>query len=419
MQIVSLLQVIVAILVMLILVLISIYVYLVYSDKHKRAKNENGQIGGSGEYGSQDKSRRGYESGKFQGVLSKESIFEFLDFDEILDNMIIRKDRTQYVMVIQCNGVNYDLMSEQEKLSVEEGFVRFLNTLRFPIQLYVQTRSLNLRDIIEEYKARVSTLSSDIEKLNAKIAQATASGNRAVKEKLEFEKRRKENVLEYGMDITEYVSRMSSNRNVLQQKTFVVVSYYTAEFGGGLDTYSKEEIDSMCFSELYTRCQNVMSALMSSEVTGKILDSEELAELLYVAYNRDDSEIYQLSKALDAQYDALYSTGKDVLEKRKKQIDEEIKLEAVDLATESIIDADKLRQPEIIEREEKIKEKALELIDDYKERMDDELYEGAKEQVEKKSKKRIEKATKKEDVEETEGTKVKVTRKRRTKKTEE
>ncbi len=419
MQIVSLLQVIVAILVMLILVLISIYVYLVYSDKHKRAKNENGQIGGSGEYGSQDKSRRGYESGKFQGVLSKESIFEFLDFDEILDNMIIRKDRTQYVMVIQCNGVNYDLMSEQEKLSVEEGFVQFLNTLRFPIQLYVQTRSLNLRDIIEEYKARVSTLSSDIEKLNAKIAQATASGNRAVKEKLEFEKRRKENVLEYGMDITEYVSRMSSNRNVLQQKTFVVVSYYTAEFGGGLDTYSKEEIDSMCFSELYTRCQNVMSALMSSEVTGKILDSEELAELLYVAYNRDDSEIYQLSKALDAQYDALYSTGKDVLEKRKKQIDEEIKLEAVDLATESIIDADKLRQPEIIEREEKIKEKALELIDDYKERMDDELYEGAKEQVEKKSKKRIEKATKKEDVEETEGTKVKVTRKRRTKKTEE
>ena len=419
MQIVSLLQVIVAILVMLILVLISIYVYLVYSDKHKRAKNENGQIGGSGEYGSQDKSRRGYESGKFQGVLSKESIFEFLDFDEILDNMIIRKDRTQYVMVIQCNGVNYDLMSEQEKLSVEEGFVQFLNTLRFPIQLYVQTRSLNLRDIIEEYKARVSTLSSDIEKLNAKIAQATASGNRAVKEKLEFEKRRKENVLEYGMDITEYVSRMSSNRNVLQQKTFVVVSYYTAEFGGGLDTYSKEEIDSMCFSELYTRCQNVMSALMSSEVTGKILDSEELAELLYVAYNRDDSEIYQLSKALDAQYDALYSTGKDVLEKRKKQIDEEIKLEAVDLATESIIDADKLRQPEIVEREEKIKEKALELIDDYKERMDNELYEGAKEQVEKKSKKRIEKATKKEDVEETEGTKVKVTRKRRTKKTEE
>ena len=351
MQIVSLLQVIVAILVMLILVLISIYVYLVYSDKHKRAKNENGQIGGSGEYGSQDKSRRGYESGKFQGVLSKESIFEFLDFDEILDNMIIRKDRTQYVMVIQCNGVNYDLMSEQEKLSVEEGFVQFLNTLRFPIQLYVQTRSLNLRDIIEEYKARVSTLSSDIEKLNAKIAQATASGNRAVKEKLEFEKRRKENVLEYGMDITEYVSRMSSNRNVLQQKTFVVVSYYTAEFGGGLDTYSKEEIDSMCFSELYTRCQSIISSISTCGVRGKILRSNELIELLYMAYNRDEAETFGLDKALKAGFNELYSTAPDIYEKRMKELDKEIEEKAMKKARAKVNEAKSDLQKQVEEKQ--------------------------------------------------------------------
>ena len=43
------------------------------------------------------------------------------------------------------------------------------------------------------------------------------------------------------------------------------------------------------------------------------------APLLYVAYNRDESEIYRLSQALDAQYDALYSTGKDVLEKKQEK----------------------------------------------------------------------------------------------------
>jgi len=73
-----------------------------------------------------------------------ENMNRFLDFDEVKDNMIIRKNRTQYVMVLQCQGVNYDLLSEAEKMAVEEGFVQFLNTLRFPIQLYVQTRSLNL-----------------------------------------------------------------------------------------------------------------------------------------------------------------------------------------------------------------------------------------------------------------------------------
>ena len=306
-----------------------------------------------------------------------------MEFDDIVDNMIVRKNRTQYIMVIQCNGVNYDLMSEQEKLAVEEGFVQFLNTLRFPIQLYVQTRSLNLRDIIDEYKVRVDALVTEINKLKEKMQQAEMHGNKPMVEKLKFEIRRKQNVLEYGINITEYVEKMSLNKNVLQQKTYVVVSYYTAEFGGKLDTYSKEEIDSMCFSELYTRCQNVISALATSEITSRILDSEELAELLYVAYNRDDSELLQLSKALDAQYDTLYSTGKDVLEKRKKQLDDEINFKALDIVTDSVVEAGKKQELNKLARERKIKQKALEILDEYKGQMDKELYDLTKKEVDK------------------------------------
>lgn len=92
------------------------------------------------------------------GVYTKDSVYKFMEFDEIKDNMIIRKNKEQFVMVIQCQGVNYDLMSAQEKLAIEEGFVQFLNALRFPIQLYVQTTSLNFKDIIEEYKLKVQTV---------------------------------------------------------------------------------------------------------------------------------------------------------------------------------------------------------------------------------------------------------------------
>ena len=75
------------------------------------------------------------------------SIYKFIEFDEIKDNMIIRRNRSQFAMVLQCQGINYDLLSEEEKYAVENGFIEFLNTLRFPIQLYIQTRSLNLREI--------------------------------------------------------------------------------------------------------------------------------------------------------------------------------------------------------------------------------------------------------------------------------
>ena len=346
------------------------------------------------------KKDQGY--GKFHGELTRESIYDFMEFDEIVDNMIIRKKSTQYIMVVQCNGVNYDLMSEQEKIGVEEGFVQFLNTLRFPIQLYIQSRTLNLRDIIEDYKQRVDVLANDIEKVDIKIAQAQAKNNRALKEKLEFEKRRKINVLEYGIDITDYVEKLSSNKNVLQQRTYVIVSYYTAEMGGGLDKYSKEEINNMCFSELYTRCQNIASALGTSGITSKILDSEELAELLYIAYNRDESELLTFAKALDSQYDSLYSSGKDVIQKKQEKLDQEINIAAIDIATDSILRADKRKQLEDLQKmqdlavkNEKIQERALDLLGAYEEQLNPRVYELAQDEIKNHESLKTEKAPKK------------------------
>lgn len=369
-------------------VMILLFALYFYLTKPKTVKSEKETELIESEEKENKETKKADPYGRFQGELSKESIFEFMEFDEIVDNMIIRKKGSQYIMILQCNGVNYDLMSENEKISVEEGFVQFLNTLRFPIQLYIQSRTLNLRDIIDDYKGRVDNLANDIEKMDIKIAQAQASNNRALKEKLEFEKRRKINVLEYGIDITDYVEKLSSNKNILQQRTYVVVSYYSAEIGGAVDKYSKEELYNMCFSELYTRCQNIASALGTSEISSKILDSEELAELLYIAYNRDEAEVLQLSKSLDAQYDALYSTGKDVLQKKQEKLDQEINIAAIDIATDSILKADKRKQLEDIQKmqdkeakKEKIKERALELIDAYEEQLNPRVYNLAKEEV--------------------------------------
>ena len=213
--------------VVIILILLLGVVYFVLANKKTKQKKNSGQdkVSEEDERVVETKSQN---YGKFQGVLTRESIKEFMEFEEIVDNMIVRKKGTQYIMVLQCNGVNYDLMSEQEKISVEAGFVQFLNTLRFPIQLYVQSRTLNLVDIIAEYKSRIEELNFEIQKIDGKIEDAIKKGNRALKEKLEFEKRRKINILEYGISITDYVEKLGSNKNILQQKTYVIVSYYSS-----------------------------------------------------------------------------------------------------------------------------------------------------------------------------------------------
>ena len=149
----------------------------------------------------------------------------------------------------------------------------------------------------------------------------------------------------------------------------------------------------MCFSELYMRCQNVASALATSQVSSTILDSEQLAELLYIAYNRDESEMVNLAKAIDSQYDSLYSTGKDVLLKKQEKIDQEINIAAIDLATDSILKADKQKQIEELElkinKEEKIKEKANELLDSYQNQLDPRVFSLAKQEIEKSGTKKL------------------------------
>lgn len=357
-----------------ILILVIVGLGIVYLMMNKKEKNEkNGQ---------KKKEDDDSKANTFNPGMTRESVRNFMEFDEIKDGMIVRKNKQQYVMVVQCQGVNYDLLSEEEKIAVEEGFVQFLNILRFPIQLYVQTRSLNLREITDEYKKKIKGIEEELETIRLHLRDASLRGDQKLINDLKFQERRKMNILEYGTDITDYVGRLSLNKNVLQQKTYLIVSYFASELGS-VDTYSKDEIANMCFSELYTRCQSLIRSLATSSVTGRVLNSEELAELLYVAYNRDDEELIQLSKALDVEYDRLYSVGKDVMEKKKEKIEQQMDIEAARLATDSMLEVDKRRnkQKEAIQKEEKIKKKALGLVEQYKGQMDRELYNGTKEEI--------------------------------------
>ena len=305
------------------------------------------------------------------------SIYKFMEFDEVTDNMIIRKNRQQYVMVIQCKGINYDLLSEDEKNAVEAGFVEFLNTLRFPVQLYILTRTLNLSEILNEYDKRIEDINSQIIKINSQIQMAQARGNLEAVNRLQFEKKRKENILEYGESIEEYTAKISESRNILQQKTYIVISYFTSEYGD-VSTYSKEEINDIAFTELYTRAQTLIRALSSAEVSGKVLNSEEIAELLYVAYNRDQSERYTLRDALNAQYDRLYSTARDVLEEKKARINRQVEEEASRLAAKSLVKADEINKKE---KEKRVKERAMEMIDEYKGEISNQLYKETQKQI--------------------------------------
>jgi len=309
-----------------------------------------------------------------------DSIYKFMEFDSITDNMIIRKNREQFIMVIECKGINYDLLSNDEKSAVELGFISFLNTIRTPIQLYVQTRKLDMRNLLSSYSKRTDAMLEEVRKIDAQIQLARQNGNEELTKRLLFDRKRKMNIVEYSESIEEYTNKINDSQYMLQQKTYIIVSYYANEIG---DTkkYSDLELNDLVFSELFTRTQTIVNALTSSEITGKVLNSEELAELLYVAYNRESSDTYTLKNALDAQYDRLYSTAKDVLETRKQELRKQIETEAMKLATNSITKADEQLREERKQKAIEIKRKAESIMADYKEDLSKELYDKTIKQI--------------------------------------
>lgn len=291
---------------------------------------------------------------------NKQSIFSFMEFDKIEDNMIIQKNGERFLMVVECQGINYDLMSGIEKTSVEEGFNQFLNTLRHPIQIYTQTRTINLESSLQNYKKRLEDIKLDLERKENKYKQMLQSDtydkNEINKQNLEITKER--NLYEYGKDVIYNTERMSLNKNVLRKQYYIIIPYYSAEIGNEL--FDKDEIRNIAFSELYTKAQSIIRTLSACSISGRVMDSYDLVDLLYNAYNRDEAEVYGLDKALRAGYDELYSTAPDVLDKKMEALNNEIEERALEKAKEVVDEAISDKQKKIMQKQKNMDE----LIDD-------------------------------------------------------
>ena len=302
------------------------------------------------------------------GNVRKEDMFKFMEFDKIQDDMIVQNNGSKYTMAIKCKGINYELMSDIEQMAVEEGFITFLNTLKYPIQLYVQAQNIDLKGAIKMYKDNISGIKNEYEEAEKdyiKVTEAFESTQLEIDE-VSRKKDKIQNVYEYANDIISYVEKMSQNKSLLQRSFYVLVSYYTSEINS-TEKFSKDEILNLCFTELYTRAQGIVSALATCSVEGKVLDSNELADLLYNAYNRDDRGIMSVKEAIQSGFYRLYSTSKDALQKKQEKIEENIENVARVKAYKAIVDAiDKneyvSNKSEILKQEEQSSRLANEII---------------------------------------------------------
>lgn len=198
-----------------------------------------------------------------------------LQIAEIRDGIVIMNDGS-FRSVVMVKSINFDLMSLEEQEAVENGYQGFLNSLYFPIQIFIRSQKVDLGPYIEK-----------LDKIR------TEHDNMLLAVLME--------------DYIGFMSDISMQTNIMDKRFYVVIPYFPVEdiqkaitksknfFTGVAELFSKKErqviIDEAVLeqakTELRNRVQAILGGLMQCGVQGLPLDTQELIELYYDTYNPD------------------------------------------------------------------------------------------------------------------------------------
>jgi type IV secretory pathway VirB4 component len=216
-----------------------------------------------------------------------------LQIAEIRDGIVIMNDGS-FRSVIMVKSVNFDLMSPQEQEALEYSYQGFLNSLYFPIQIFLRSSKVDLRPYIE----KLDKIRSEHDNM----------------------------LLAYLMeDYINYIAGLSVQTNIMDKMFYVVVPYFphtdiqkaltqSKNFFSGLSqmfsskeqhvTINEADLEA-AKTELRNRVQAVLAGLMQCGVQGLPLDTEELIELYYDTYNPDTATRQQLKNFSDMTADIV------------------------------------------------------------------------------------------------------------------
>lgn len=255
-----------------------------------------------------------------------ESSEELLEFDNIEicneDQAMVKVTDNEYIAYLEVGGVSFNLLSEEEKLQLENNFGNLLNGIDFDFQIFVQARTLALDRYVNRYKEKVEKIADKLRVLEDKLDRVTDEDE---KEKITKEYLKVSNQLEYGENLLNDFINNNIYSNLLERKFFIVLKYFhnPEEY----NDLSEREVLECAYNDLINKANSFQDILIRNNMSCKFLNGLEIAELMHNSFNKDDSEAFQISKAIKARYNHLVTTAKPIeikeMELEKKRVKEE------------------------------------------------------------------------------------------------
>jgi hypothetical protein len=210
-----------------------------------------------------------------------------LQIAEIRDGIVIMNDGS-FRSVIMVKSINFDLMSPQERDAVEYSYQGFLNSLYFPVQIFIRSEKVD----IQPYLEKLDKIRSEHDNMLLAMLMEDYIG---------------------------YIDALAQQTNIMDKRFYVVIPYFpevnlkkavesSKNFLSGLKNILGEKEQHVVINEaaltkakdeLRNRVQAVLSGLLQCNIQGLPLDTQELIELYYDTYNPDTATRQQLKNFND------------------------------------------------------------------------------------------------------------------------
>src|SRR3989344_9497888 len=113
---------------------------------------------------------------------------------EVRDGIVIMSDGS-FRSVVMVKSINFDLMSPEEREAVEFSYQGFLNSLYFPVQIFVRSQKVDLRPYLE----KLDKIRSEHDNMLLALLME---------------------------DYIAYMDQLSAQTNIMDKKFYVVIPYF-------------------------------------------------------------------------------------------------------------------------------------------------------------------------------------------------
>jgi type IV secretory pathway VirB4 component len=200
---------------------------------------------------------------------------EYVPIKEVRDGIVVLKDGSLRALVL-TSSINFSLKSDDERQAIILQFQDFLNSLDFSIQIFIQSRKLDIRPYIALMEQQEKKQTNELMKIQ-------------VREYIEF------------------IKNFTKNTNIMTKHFFLVIPYAPAilsnkssgigkfaNFGGKKAGKTQAMNDETAFEENRTQLEQriavVEQGLVRCGVRVSELGTPETIELFYKIFNPGEAE---------------------------------------------------------------------------------------------------------------------------------